>query len=88
MNPTIASVLAKVKYIKKMGEGWDKIIEEHREHPLHQEKPKIQSSENSTLVTLFSTKEKFEKKEIIKLNKRQKKALEYVNEHKIITNKE
>lgn len=86
-NPTIASVLAKVKYIEE-SEGWDKIIEEHKEHPLHPKKPKIQSSENSTLVTLFSTKEKFEKKEIIKLNKRQKKALEYMNEHKIITNKE
>jgi len=50
--------------------------------------PKMLSSENGTLVTLFSTKEMFEKEESIQLNKRQKKALEYVNEHKIITNRE
>ena len=49
--------------------------------------PRILSSENGTLVTLFSTKEKFEKKEIIQLNKRQKKALEYVSEHSMITNR-
>ncbi len=87
-NPIIAGVLAKVKYIEEMGEGWDKIIEEHIEHPLDPKMPAITSSENGTLVTLFSTKEKFEKKEIIQLNKRQKKALEYVNEHRMITNRD
>jgi len=34
-NPVIASLLAKVNYIEEMGEGWDKIIEEHRNHPLN-----------------------------------------------------
>ena len=58
-----------------MGEGCGKIIEEHIEYPLTPEMPAITSSGYGTLVTLFSTKEKFEKKEIIQLNKRQKKAL-------------
>jgi len=87
-NPTIAAVLAKVKYIEEMGEGWDKIIMEHKQHPLHPELPAIESGKNSTLVTLFSTKEKFEEKEVFILNKRQKKALEYINEHKMITNRD
>jgi len=76
-NPTIASVLARVKYIEELGEGWDKIIEEHREHPLHPEKPRIQSSENSILVTLFSTKEKFEKDKY-DLTKRQRDIIGYI----------
>ena len=87
-NPTITAVLAKIEYIEEMGEGWDKIIEEHREHPLHPEMPIIQSSKNSILVTLFSTKEKFETREIPQLNTRQKKAVEYIVKHGSITNKE
>ncbi len=40
-NPVIAKVLAKVRYIEELGEGWDKIIKEHREHPLKPHFPKI-----------------------------------------------
>ena len=87
-NPTIANVLAKVEYIEEMGEGWNKIIEEHKEHPLNPERSKIISSENGTLVRLFSTKEKFDEEKSVQLNKRQRKALEYVNEHRIITNRD
>jgi len=36
-NPVIADVLNRVKYIEKMGEGWDKIIDSIKNHPL---KPK------------------------------------------------
>ena len=59
-NPTIAKVLAKVDYIEEVGEGWDKIVKEYEEHPLKPVMPKIESSENSVTVTLFSSKEKFE----------------------------
>jgi len=70
-----------------MGEGWDKIIEEHRRHPLHPEKPKIESSENSTLVTLFSTKEKFEGDKY-NLTKRQRGIIEYITKNGRITTSE
>jgi len=33
-NPVISRVLAKVDYIEELGEGWDKIIREHKNHPL------------------------------------------------------
>ena len=84
-NPTIAKVLAKVEYIEEVGEGWDKIIKEHKEHPLNPNMPKIESSEHSVTVTLFSTKEKFEtkKKEII-LNERQKKIIKFLEENRMI----
>jgi len=86
-NPIIASVLAKVKYIEEMGEGWDKIIEEHRKHPLHPEMPRIISSENSTFVTLFSTKEKFEE-EKYDLTKRQREIITYIKKNGRITTSE
>ncbi len=87
-NPTIAKVLAKVEYIEELGEGWDKIIREHEEHPLSPEIPGIESDEYSTTVTIFSTKDKFEEEKEIELNKRQKNALEYLDEHTSITNRE
>jgi len=89
-NPTIAKVLAKVEYIEELGEGWDKIIREHEEHPLSPEFPVIQSDEYSTTVTIFSTKDKFEEKEKeeVELNERQKKAFEYLKKHGKITNRE
>jgi ATP-dependent DNA helicase RecG len=86
-NPTIAAVLAKVKYIEEMGEGWDKIIAEHKQHPLHPELPVIESSKNSTLVTLFSTKEKFEEKRD-NLTKRQREIIAYIQKNGRITKKE
>ena len=49
--------------------------------------PKIKSTENSTLVTLFSIKEKFEEGEKIELTQRQKKILVYTKrEGRITTN--
>lgn len=87
-NPTIANVLAKVRYIEELGEGWDKIIKEHKEHPLKPETPLINSDGYTMLVTIYSTKEKFEKKEIVPLNERQRKALEYLSEYGRMSNKE
>ncbi len=85
-NPIIAKVLSKIKYIEELGEGWDKIINEHKEHPLKPELPKIDADKSSVLVILFSTKEKFEeKKEKISLNERQKNGLEFVRKEGRIT---
>jgi len=87
-NPIIAKVLAKVEYIEELGEGWDKIIREHEEHPLSPELPRIESDEYSTNVTIFSSKENFEEEKEVELNVRQKRALEYLEEHASITNRE
>jgi len=84
-NSTIAKILAKVKYIEELGEGWNKIIKEHKEHYLKPKMPKIQSTENSTLVSLFSTKGKFEQGEGTELSPRQKKILGYIKREKRIT---
>jgi ATP-dependent DNA helicase RecG len=84
-NPIIASLLAKVNYIEEMGEGWDKIIEEHRNHPLKPEMPEIQSGGNSTLVTLFSTKKNFAKEELEMMSERQRKIIDYLKNHGNIT---
>ena len=59
-NPILAKALSKVKYIEELGEGWDKIIKEHEKHPLKPKLPKINADQSSMLVTLFSTKDKFE----------------------------
>lgn len=86
-NPTITKVLAKVEYIEELGEGWDKIINEHKGHPLNPKMPKIKSSKNSTLVSLFSTKEKFEEERHI-LNKRQREIVEHIKKNGSITTSE
>ncbi len=86
-NPAITKALAKVKYIEELGEGWDKILEEHKAHPLRPKLPLIKADEYSVLVTIYSTKEKFEKG-IFELNGRQKLALEYVRSKGKITNEE
>ena len=86
-NPIISKVLAKVKYIEELGEGWDKIMDEHKAHPLKPKEPKIEADEQSVLVTIFSTKEKFEKG-TLELNYRQKNAITYTREKGKITNSE
>jgi ATP-dependent DNA helicase RecG len=86
-NPTITKVLAKVEYIEELGEGWDKIIKEHNEHPLNPKMPEIRSTKNSTLVTLFSTKEKFEEEKYV-LNKRPRKIIDYIKKNGRITTSE
>ena len=87
-NSIIAKVLAKVRYIEELGEGWNKIIDEHKKHPLRPEFPKIKADDYSVLITLFSTKEKFKKKIAIHINERQRKAMTYIEKHGRITNKE
>jgi len=86
-NPVIANALAKVKYIEELGEGWNKIINEHKNHPLKPKLPKIISDEYSVLVILYSVGEKFEKTPA-ELNERQKEAIGYLRRNERITNKE
>ena len=58
-NPIIAKVLSKVRYIEEVGEGWNKIIREHKEHALKPKLPKIIADKSSFYVSLFSSKGKF-----------------------------
>jgi len=50
--------------------------------------PAIEATAKSVLVTLFFTKEKFEQEKSIRLNPRQKKALAFVNQQGLITNRD
>jgi len=78
-NPIIAKVLSKIRYIEELGEGWNKILKEHKNHPLKPKRPRISADRSSMLVALFSTKEKFEeKKESLILNERQKYIIETI----------
>ena len=77
------------EHIEELGEGWNKIIKEHKEHPLKPKLPKIIADKSSMLVSLFSTKEKFEeRKEMLVLNERQMGAIEYLKKKGRVTNEE
>jgi len=84
-NPIIAKILAKVEYIEELGEGWNKILKEHKGHPLKPRIPTVKTDNYVFLVNIYSTKNKFVVKKrpvgLIAgegLNERQKKALEYL----------
>jgi len=49
-NPILMKVLSKVKYVEEVGEGWDRIIEEIKNHLLKPKKPKIDDTGLSVLV--------------------------------------
>jgi len=84
-NPIIARVLAKIKYIEEIGEGWNKIIDEHEKHPLKPKLPSIKADKQSVLVTIFSTREKFEVEKVLELSERQKKLIKYLRKNHRIT---
>lgn len=84
-NPTISRVLAKVKYIEELGEGWDKIVKEHKEHPLKPVLPKLEVDKLSTSVTIFSVREKFREKKILELSERQRRIIALLKEEGRIT---
>lgn len=91
-NPVIAKILAKVEYIEELGEGWNKILKEHKKHPLKPKLPTVETNKDLFLVNIYSTKNKFKvgekpAKPIADegLNERQKKALKYLKEKGYIT---
>jgi len=84
-NPIIAKILAKVEYIEELGEGWNKILKEHKEHPLKPKLPTVKTDNYAFLVNIYSTKEKFvERKEASELSERQEKILFYLKDNKKI----
>ncbi|MCK5477040.1 MAG: hypothetical protein KAI55_03905, partial [Candidatus Aenigmarchaeota archaeon] len=56
-NSIIAEVFNKVRYIEKLGEGWDKIMSAVMEHPFKPKLPDIRDTGNTVIVMLFSPKE-------------------------------
>lgn len=84
-NEVLTKVFNKIQYTEELGEGWDKIIDEHKKHPLKPKLPIVKDVEGTVIVTLFSTRKKFEKIEkkteirVTELNERQKKALDLIN---------
>lgn len=92
-NPVITKVLAKVKYIEELGEGWNKIIDEHKKHSLKPKMPEIDADKYTVLVKLFSAGEKFAEPELkyeldVGKRKRIEIALQYAKEKGSITNAE
>ena len=87
-NPILVKTLGRVRYIEELGEGWNKIIKEHNEHVLKPKVPIIKTDKFTTLIALYSTAQKFKEGKYVKLNERQKKALEYTKENGTITNQE
>ncbi len=53
-NPAIGKAFSKIRYIEEMGEGWDRIIEEVRKHPLKPRLPNVEDTGASVIVTLYS----------------------------------
>ena len=81
-NPVIAKVLAKVEYIEELGEGWNKIFEEHNKHPLRPKTPSIKTDEHIFLVNIYSTKDKFDEKKVpLDISGREEKVLSYLKAH-------
>lgn len=67
-NPIIADVLNRVKYIEKLGEGWDKIIDSIKKHPFQPKLPEVIDTGNTVVITLYSPKEMVEREEKIDKN--------------------
>jgi len=85
-NPVISKAFGKVEYIEELGEGWNKIIDEHKKHILKPKLPEILTDEYTMTVSVFSTKEKFEKKEKeVLLTNRQNKIMEIFHKRGKIT---
>ena len=56
-NPLIAEAFEKIKYIEKMGEGWDKIIYNFKNSVYNVEMPEIIDTGTTVIVKIFSPKE-------------------------------
>ena len=95
-NPILSKVLEKIKYIEKMGEGWDKIIDSFEKSKYKTKLPNILDTGNTVIVTFFSPKEMVDlKKEKVgekwgekwgeKLSENQKKIISLMNSNKFIS---
>ncbi len=49
-NEVLTNVFNKIQYIEELGEGWDKIIDEHKKHPLKPKLPIVKDVEGTVIV--------------------------------------
>lgn len=90
-NPTISKVLTKVGYIEDLGEGWNKIIKEYKRHLLKPRLPLIEADNFSTVITLFSAKDKFVSHEELgekvgrRLSKNESRIIDEIAKDKYVT---
>jgi ATP-dependent DNA helicase RecG len=85
-NPLIARAFFWVKYVEEVGTGTNKIIKWCKEWKLSE--PEFEETGTSFVVTLRRSKLTEKYLFSLKLNKRQKRAIEYLREYKHITNRE
>ena len=84
-NPSITKQFFWVKYIEEVGTGTNKIIEWCRDWGLPE--PDFQFTGTSLIVTFWKSKLTDSYLDSMGLNKRQRKAIAYMKEHKRITSK-
>jgi ATP-dependent DNA helicase RecG len=89
-NPVIARILHDVKYLEEFGNGVDRIYEEIENYPLDLKEPVWKDIGVAVITTLFDPtyKKPIETEVLSNLNERQKKALNYLRQHKTMTRKE
>ncbi|MBU4446463.1 hypothetical protein KJ656_15510, partial [bacterium] len=85
-NPLIARSFFWVKYVEEVGTGTNKIIKWCKEWELPE--PEFEETGTSFVVTLRKSKLTEEYLLSQKLNERQRKAIEYLRQHRYIANRE
>lgn len=85
-NPLIARAFFWVKYVEEVGTGTNKIIKWCKEWKLPE--PVFEETGTSFVVTLRKSKLTGEYLLSQKLNERQRKAIEYLRQHRYIANRE
>jgi len=87
-NPVTAKVLAKVKYIEELGEGWNKIVKEFKTHPLRPKMPELEDFKNAVLVIIHKAVLDIFERFKDRLNERQIKLIKYLQIHEFVTSRE
>jgi len=88
VNPIIARVLSKVRYIEELGEGWDRIVNEFKKYPFQPRRIIIKDFKDAVLVTVYKTVLDVLVRFKSILNNRQIKVLDYLKSKEIITTSE
>lgn len=84
-NPLIAKAFFWVKYVEEVGTGTNKILKWCKEWGLPE--PEFEETGTSFVLTLRKTRLTEEWLVSLGLNERQKRAIDYLKEHRTITNK-
>ena len=85
-NPVIARIFHDLEYIGEYGDGIDRLLEEVKNHPLKPKIPKFVDIKSAVIVTLYNLEIGMFEFEVLDLNERQKKALQYIKKYGKIDN--